>query len=883
MDHSAQLTDALVGRYTIEREIGRGGMATVYLAHDVRHDREVALKVLDPELAAMLGMERFLSEIRVTAKLQHPNLLPLFDSGEANGLLFYVMPFVDGETLRARLVREKQLPVDDAVRIATAIATALDYAHSHGVIHRDLKPENILMQAGQPVIADFGIALAVSNAGGARMTQTGLSLGTPQYMSPEQATGERNIDARTDVYSLGAITYEMLAGEAPHTGASAQQVIARMMTEDAPHVSTIRRSVPEGIDAAVARALEKLPADRWSTARDFAAALSGAGGVTISGASSRVAKRKDASRRLPWGIAAACGVIAVIAIGVAAARAPTAWGASSSTPQTIAFALASGDSLPIAVSGIPFAISPDDRQVAYVGSASTGLAIYVRSLDSLQARQLAGTEGGIQPVFSPDSRMLAFAHEGILSIEPIGGGLVRNLVVLKGRDFAGANWVSADTMIASIGGALLAVPTNGGASVIIASPDTAQHEQRKWGPHALNDRFIAYVSVPDRGLRDNRVAVYDRRAKHSVITENLGTTVLGVLGDRLLWATYDGNVMAARFDRNGALSTPTRIMIESMLVGTGGAAKVTMSARGTLVYDRGTPGSQMVLVDDHGAGKPIVSEMHDYTHPRFSPDGSKVAVAILHSGGAEIWIADPKVNALSKFTTPGGTNDEPEWTADGKRITFYNSLNRSVLWAPTDGTDTATVLVSGDKHAYGALLTRDAKTTVFRTGDATSGYDIFYAPVATAGNASIPATAFANTAVVEVSPSISPDDKWVVYTSNESGRMEIYAKAFPGPGPRVQISLEGGTEPVWSRDGREIFYRIGRQLVAASVTASANTLTISDRRVLFEGMYATNVPGRDYDVAPDNKHFLMLQPAPRNVEAIVVYGWGNSLLKSWQK
>ena len=231
-------------------------MATVYLARDLRHDRRVALKVLDPELGAVLGVDRFLSEIKVTANLQHPNLLPLFDSGEVNGLLFYVMPFVEGETLRARLDREKQLPIAEAVRIASAIGSSLDYAHRHGVIHRDLKPENVLLHEGQPLVADFGIALAVKNAGGQRVTQTGLSLGTPQYMSPEQATGDRSIDARTDIYSLGAITYEMLTGEPPHLGTNAQAIIAKLMTEEPRPVSTLRRAVPSEVEEAVQTALE---------------------------------------------------------------------------------------------------------------------------------------------------------------------------------------------------------------------------------------------------------------------------------------------------------------------------------------------------------------------------------------------------------------------------------------------------------------------------------------------------------------------------------------------------------------------------------------------------------------------------------------------------
>ena len=255
-DTLLRLTSALADRYRVDRELGAGGMATVFLAHDLKHERDVAIKVLHPDLGAALGAERFLSEIKTTAKLQHPHILPLLDSGAADGLLYYVMPYVSGETLRARLERERQLPIDDALRIAREVASALEHAHKQGIIHRDIKPENILLQDGAAVVADFGIALAVQSAGGARMTQTGLSLGTPQYMSPEQATGERTIDARSDIYALGAVLYEMLVGEAPFTGPSVQAIVARVLTEEPRSISVQRKAVPAGVEDAVLRALE---------------------------------------------------------------------------------------------------------------------------------------------------------------------------------------------------------------------------------------------------------------------------------------------------------------------------------------------------------------------------------------------------------------------------------------------------------------------------------------------------------------------------------------------------------------------------------------------------------------------------------------------------
>src|SRR3954469_16022104 len=292
------LAAALADRYRVERELGRGGMATVYLAHDLRHDRPVALKVLRPELAASLGPERFLMEIRIAARLRHPHILPVHDSGETAGRLWYTMPYVEGESLRQLLSRERQLPVDRAVRIATQVLGALGYAHGHGVIHRDIKPENILLDSGQAVVADFGVARAISAAGEDRLTETGLALGTPAYMSPEQATASRDLDGRSDLYALGCVLYEMLAGQPPFVGATAQQLLARHAIDPVPPLRTVRDTIPTPVEQSVTRALAKVPADRFATAGEFAEALTRAGDGVVASPASRL-RRSTRGKILP--------------------------------------------------------------------------------------------------------------------------------------------------------------------------------------------------------------------------------------------------------------------------------------------------------------------------------------------------------------------------------------------------------------------------------------------------------------------------------------------------------------------------------------------------------------------------------------------------------
>ena len=411
------LQSALGDRYTFEREIGSGGMATVYLARDLRHDRQVAVKVLNAELGAVLGADRFLSEIKVTANLQHPNLLPLFDSGEAGGLLYYVMPFVRGETLRAELDREKQLSIEEAVHIATAVASALQYAHEHGVIHRDLKPENILIQAGQPVIADFGIALAVSKAGGARVTQTGLSLGTPQYMSPEQAAGDRVIDARSDIYSLGAVTYEMIGGEPPHSGSSAQAIIAKLMTSDPRPLFTLRSTVPIHVAAAVEKALAKLPADRFASARDFAQALTNPH-FTLSTRSGIAAQMAGSSATVKKWKRATIGVGAVAVLLLVAAL--WSW-LKPQPPKQVTRNIILLDSTQALTGGWGrLALSSDGSTIVFAGGRDSRL--FIRRRDELTATPIPGTEGAVAPFFSPDGGQVGYTTASyVLKVVSLGG------------------------------------------------------------------------------------------------------------------------------------------------------------------------------------------------------------------------------------------------------------------------------------------------------------------------------------------------------------------------------------------------------------------------------------------------------------------------------
>ncbi|HZJ01354.1 MAG TPA: protein kinase [Gemmatimonadaceae bacterium] len=577
-DQLARLSAALADRYHIDRELGAGGMATVYLAEDLKHNRKVAVKVLKPELAVAIGAERFLAEIKTTANLQHPHILALHDSGEVNGTVFYVMPYVEGESLRDRLDREKQLPVNDALRIAGEVADALQYAHERGVIHRDIKPENILLQRGHAVVADFGIALAASKTGGARMTETGMSLGTPTYMSPEQAMGSREVDARTDIYSLGCVLYEMLTGEPPFVGPTAQSIVAKVITESPKSVTGQRHTVPPHVDDAIQTALEKLPADRFESAGAFAEALRNErpSARAVAHRSSH-STRWSRSRALLWGGAALAAVVLGIAAYQAGRRSSSS-GASSALSmeqktyryQTIFVAryTSSGDGVVYSAAetgSIPtiYSLTPAYPLPRPLGDSGIHL-LSVSSKDELAV--LVGESWSHHRVFT-----------GTLARMPMGGGAPRELLTSV-RD---ADW-SPD------GSQLTVVHEVNGKDQLEYPIGTVIYETEGY----LSDvrmshdgQRIAFLEHPQRGDDRGMVATVDLRGAHRLLTPQY----LSLEG--LAWTPEGRLVFSA--STNGGIMTLSEVTVD-------GKIKPGVPGVGNaIIHDIGRDGRRLIVRDDY--------------------------------------------------------------------------------------------------------------------------------------------------------------------------------------------------------------------------------------------------------------------------------------------
>ena len=864
-----RLTSSLADRYRIERELGTGGMATVYLAHDLRHGRDIAIKVLHPDLGAALGAERFLAEIRTTARLQHPHILPRLDSGDAGGLLYYVMPLATGETLRARLERERQLPIDDAIRIAREVADALGYAHSAGIVHRDIKPENILLQGGHALVADFGIALAVQQAGGQRMTQTGLSLGTPQYMSPEQAMGERTIDARTDIYALGAVTYEMLVGDPPFTGSTVQAIVARVLAERPTPLHTLRDTVPAAVEQATLKALAKLPADRYSTAAEFAAAL-------VDRAPTGEQRTDGDARRPRWrdplvlGLGAAVIVLAAISALLATRR---GYGAGDPFPVRLELTLDADG--PIG----PGALSPDGQSIVYSGAAKSGngRAFYVRRLDQLTSREISGTDRSFRsPVFSPDGKWIAFilGRRRLVKV-PVEGGAPVTLAAVA--DYGGLDWSPTGEIILGFGideglQGLLRVSDAGGPLVPFTRVDTALKELSHQTPRVLADAKTVLFTIWFGTAEKSELAVTSLDDGKVVPLGILGLSPLGVVDGQLVYLNNDGMVMAVPFDLRTRRTSGTPTLVQEGISFRGGGGsdhdEASMTHDGGLVYLRGTENRRLVWVDRNGKTTLAMETPRELAHVRLSPNARQAALTIVTNGKRDIWTLDLAAGTLTPLTTTG-TSRNPMWSADGRRILYASthSGRAGFWWQPADGSGPAQLAVVPRRNPWFADLSPDGRNVVFN-GIATKNFDLESVSLDSTHQArelSVSPTA------IEAQGRFSPDGRWVAYLSDESGRTEVYVRPFGEGGGRVQISVAGGRRAVWGHDGKQLYYWEGNRLISATLGFDPMPNVVS-RTTLFSGRYED-----DFDVTKDGTRFLMIEPVASELRLVVVPSWRTDL------
>ncbi len=847
-----RLSAALSDRYRIERELGQGGMATVYLAEDLKHKRHVALKVLKPELAAVLGADRFIQEITTTAALQHPHILPLFDSGTADGFLYYVMPFIDGETLRSKLDRETQLGIDEAVKITVSIADALDYAHRRGVIHRDIKPENILLHEGRPMVADFGIALAVSAAAGGRMTETGLSLGTPHYMSPEQATAEKEISARSDIYSLASVLYEMLTGNPPHVGASAQQIIMKIVTEEAAPVTKLRKSVPHNVAAALAQALEKLPADRFESAKMFAEALANQHFTTQHDTSSAPGAA-GAMRKPARTVVAALALILIAGTAGRLAR-----------PRQNDSAVVTHFTIPVPgghdMTGgfMPnLAVSDDGRSLAYFVAGT----LYHRRLDGDEPRPLARLDAGCCPEFSLDGQTLFVRYGEVLNqiwSVSVRDGTVANLGARPiAQDLLGTAWSQPGIHRRAAGDT-------------IWTQLTARDSTRgahMWPQRVDGGRSLLFTMVGDGGMWNGAsIVLQDLRSGERTVVATEATYGRYVPTGHVVYVRADGSVEAIPVDvRKRRVTGSAFTVLTGVRTGYwAGAGEFAISPNGTLAYVRGSSWQQhrLAWVDRQGQVLGHVGEPVTLEGARLSPDERHV-VSYVASPNADIDKFDIATGEQRRITFDPQTEDNPLWSPAGDRIAYRRHANPvSEIWTRTADGQGVPEQIAGVEGVPMSWSPDGTALALGRDRVLILHLDTRRVDTLPRGTASA---------------AFSPDGKWLAYASSETGKLEIHVKPYPALTGNLQVSRNGGRLPLWSARSGELFFLNVDTLMATTVS-TGHRFEYSTPRALFvrPDLAPQQYP---FSVSGDGRRFLypIRNPDASAREIHVILNWFQEL------
>jgi serine/threonine protein kinase/Tol biopolymer transport system component len=823
-----QLQSSLGQRYALEGELGEGGMAIVFRATDLKHERDVAVKVLRPELSAVIGADRFLREIRVTARLQHPHILPLYDSGVAGDLLYYVMPLVRGESLRDRLTRERQLPVSEAIHITTVIAGALDYAHRQGVLHRDIKPENILLHDGQPVLGDFGIALAVATAGGDRLTHSGLVVGTPSYMSPEQVSGDALIDGRSDIYALACVAYEMLAGEPPFAGPTARAVIAAVMTKDARPLRERRHTVPEGVAVAIHRGLEPVPADRYATAADFGSALALDAGTT-----------HRAPRRAPgWWLAGSVAVAAGIAVGVLATTIGGRATAASVRRWSIDLRAA-----PVALAGTTpalgataIALSPAGDRLAYVTARGNTTLLALRALDADSSTVLPGTEGAYYPFFSSDGAWIGFFSGNLLRKVPANGGTPITLSAVD--HITGAAWPNPDRilMFENQGFALRWISASGGSvdstvrlTTQFGAPDVLPGGE--WAVGQLTSGQLALVSLAhgtELAITRRGVLPLDSVREADLL---FAVSPQWLPSGHLVYGAGDGVLTALPFDgrrlrvKGGPVSLFSGVRMEAGF----GYGEFAVSNDGTLVY---VPGNNqfyvnLAFVTPDGRIDSLAFPRGAYNQPRISPDGARVATQFRDPGGGwELLVMDLASGVRQRINVAGDYRPFPaSWLPSGRELMIG-------LWDPVQYLNHGARIQSletgqwTDLHLANAsymTVSPDGQRFVFsdwRTGDLylrSLGADTTRVKLGPRG----------------IAATFSPDGRWLAW-GDVNGSVAV--SPLPATGAIYTVA-EHGEKPVWTPSGDALIYRDGSEYLRVPITTSTSGIRAGKPRLLVRGAF----------------------------------------------